>query len=328
MISRRRIIGGGTSAWVAAPFVAAAQPAGRVWRLGILSLFPDTAPHFWLAFEKGLEARGYFRGKNLVIEQRSANGIPERLPERAAELVRLNVDLIVTGGNQTTAAAARATTTIPIVFMLVVGPLEAGFVISLARPGKNLTGLSYDAAPEAAAKALEYLREIVPQALRIACFRYRGVGSSPRYFEELERAARAFRIQLEIFEIQTVGDIDQALALIARQRPDALFVPPSVFLYVRRKQIIAFAAEHRLPAAYGNREFAEAGGLISFGTDAKDIFRRASIYVDKILRGAHPAEIPVEQPTKFELVINLKTANALGLAIPSALLTHADEVIE
>jgi putative ABC transport system substrate-binding protein len=328
-MKRREFIaafGGAAAAW---PLVAHAQQPSRIWRIGYLSgTFPERTRHLSNAFERGLEELGYVRGKNIAIEDRWALGKPERLPDLAAELVRLEVDVIVTPTNLPTAAAARATTTIPIVFVAVVDPVQAGFVVSLSRPGKNLTGLSWDAAPEAAVKLLEHLREIVPHVSRIAYFRYRGPGAAPWTYEELERATRNWSLALDAYEHATAEDIDRALGVMPRQRPDAMLVPASPLTFTRRKEIAAFAAAHRVPAAYGLREFAEAGGLLSFGPDTKDVFRRAAGYVDKILKGANPAEIPVEQPTKFELVINLKTAQRLGLTIPPTLLVRADEVIE
>jgi putative ABC transport system substrate-binding protein len=327
-MKRRAFIGlfGGAAVW---PISARAQQPSRIWRVGYLSSsFPESTLHLLKAFERGLEERGYVRGKNLAIEYRWARGKPERLPDLAAELVRLKVDVIVTPVNLPTAAAARATTTIPIVFAAVASPVEAGFVVSLARPGKNLTGLAFDASPEIVVKQLEILLEIAPHVSRIAYFHYRGLGTVPSWTEEVQRAARGRGLALDDFEAATAEEIDRALAVLARQGADALLVPPNALTFARRKEIVAFAAAHRVPAAYGVREFVEAGGLISFGTDIKDIWGRLAGYVDKILKGANPAEIPVEQPTKFELVVNLKTAKALGLTVPPALLARADEVIE
>jgi putative ABC transport system substrate-binding protein len=320
------LFGGAAAAW---PIAARAEQPSRIWRVGYLSgTFPETSLHLLKAFERGLEGLGYGRGKNIAIEARWALGKPERLRDLAAELVRLEVDVIVTATNFPTAAAARATTTTPIVFVAVGEPVEAGFVVSLARPGKNLTGLSFDAAAETAVKPLEYLREIVPHVSRIACLRFRGPRAASLLFDELERATRNWGLALDYFEIATVEDIDRALGVMAGQRPEALLVPAGSLTFARRKEIAAFAATHRVPAAYAIREMVEAGGLISFGTDLKDMFRRAAGHVDKILKGANPAEIPVELPAKFELVINLKAAKALGLTVPSALLVRADEVIE
>jgi putative ABC transport system substrate-binding protein len=327
-MKRRELIalfgGAAAAAW---PIAARAESKEKIWRVGYLSVtFPEAAAPYMKAFERALKERGYVRGKNLATEYRWALGKPDRLRDLAAELVRLEVDVIVTLTNFPTAAAARATTKTPIVFIAVADPVETGFVVSLARPGKNLTGLTWDAAPEAVVKQLEHLREMVPQITRVAYFTYRP-GATP-WLAEVKRATRSLGLTLDVFETTTVEDVDRALALMARQRPDALFVPAAPLTFARRKEIVAFAATHRVPAAYGTREMAEAGGLISFGPNTMDMFRRAAGYVDKVLKGANPADIPVEQPTKFELVINLKTAKGLGLTIPPTLLVRADEVIE
>ncbi|MBI3758524.1 MAG: ABC transporter substrate-binding protein [Deltaproteobacteria bacterium] len=329
MISRRIMIMTTAGACVAALRPLEAEQVRRTYRIAFLSAgFPHENARSLQAFEHMLEELGYRIGENLVIEYRWAEGKPERLSELAAELVGRRFDAIVTPANQATAAAATATSTIPIVFFGVAGPIEMGFIVSLANPGKNLTGLSFDASPEAAAKSLELLHEIVPTASNIAVLRYRGIGEAMRYWDEFEKAAKVLNIKTTFYEVRELPDVDRAFSLVIQSRPDALFVGPSALTASRVKEIATFAAARRLPAASGFREFAHRGGLCSFGPDLREIYDRAAIYVDKILKGAKPADLPVEQPTKFELVINLKTANALGLSIPAKLLARADELFE
>lgn len=327
MVRRRGfIISFGTTAF-AWPVAVRAQQAAKVWRIGYLGAASGEFPHLDEAFEQRLAELGYVKGRNLTIEYRRAHHRLEWLPELAAELVRLKVDVIVAVGNPPTWAAAKVTTTIPIVF-LAEAPADTGFIVSLARPGKNLTGISVDASAGRGAKALELLKEIVPSATRIASFRFTAPGSPTRYFDEVVTAARALAIKLEVLEFRSVADIDHAIAAMAQRRPDALFVPPGPIVFARRRQIADFAAKHRLPTAYGSVLFSDVGGLVCVGADMRDLWRHLAVYVDKILKGANPAETPVEQPTKFALIINLKTAKALGITILDSILVQADEVIE
>jgi len=249
----------------------------------------------------------------------------ERLPDLAAELVRLKVDVIVTGTNLHVAAVRRATTTIPIVMVFTADPVGAGFVASLARPGGNVTGLTSDAGPELWGKYLALLTEVVPRLSRVGVL---GQVSSQIGFAELEVASRKLSVALEVADLRRPEDLEGAFATMIGKRVEALLVVVGPLTYLLRQEIADAALKHRLPAMTNARQYAQAGLLMSYGPDVDDLYRRAAIYVDKILNGAVPADLPVEQPTKFELVINLQTAKALGLTVPPSLLTTADEVIE
>ncbi len=314
-----------------APLAAEAQQAGKIYRIGLLlALSPELVQAVLDAFRQGLRDLGYVEGKNIVIEYRSAEGKLDRLPGLAAELVRLKVDVIVTGLNPGTVAAKQATTTIPIVMAIGINPVGAGLVPSLARPGGNVTGLTYDVSPEIHAKRLQLLKEVVPQVSRVA------VLWDPSFAPDVvEISARAVRnaaqklgVTLHFVEVRGPDDFDQAFAAMARERANGLLAFGGPLLFAHRRRIADLAAKHRLPATYVVREFADSGGLFSFGANQADLYRRAATYVDKILKGAKPADLPVEQPTKFELVINLKTAKALGLTIPQSVLIRADEIIQ
>jgi putative ABC transport system substrate-binding protein len=268
---------------------------------------------------------GYIEGRNLVLEYRAAGGKIERLDDLLAELIRLKVDVIVTGGTPAALAAKRARTTIPVVIGAMGDPVESGVVASLGRPGGNITGLSLVTSEGFAGKYLELLREAVPKASRVAVLG-RPSASSP--VQAMERAARSFDIRLQLVEADQPDRLEGAFAAMAAQHAAALIVTPTPFNLAHRDRIVSLAAKHRLPAMYGLAAFVEAGGLMAYGASLRDLYRRAATYVDKILKGAKPAELPVEQATKFELVINLNTARALGLAIPPALRLRADRVIE
>jgi len=313
---------------LAAPIATEAQEAARVARIGMLA--DATSPHLREAFRQGLRDLGYIEGRNLVIEYRDAGGKPERLPMLAAELVALKVDVIVAGNTLQTLAAKQASRTIPIVFSFALDPVTDGLVTSLARPGGNVTGLSF-LAPELVGKRLELLTLAVPRVSRVAVLWQPGA-QAKRTEKDLQTeakvAARALGIQLQFVEAREPDDFDRAFSDMTRARADALTVLGSAMLFNQRRRLVELAATHRLPAAYGLREYVDAGGLMAYGPNGPDMFRRAAIYVDKILKGATPGDLPVEQPTKFELVVNLKTAKTLGLTIPPSVLGRADQVID
>jgi ABC-type uncharacterized transport system substrate-binding protein len=321
---------GGAAAW---PLAARAQEMRRVYRVALVfttspvSEMAGSDPIHPLArsFVHGLHALGYVQGQNLVLEPRSAEGKFERFPEIIRELVSIKVDVIVTVANPMTQAARDVTRTIPIVMAYSVSPVEHGVVQSLNRPGGNVTGLTMNVGLEIPGKQLQLLKELLPRISRVAFLH-----SKEQVAEGVqngETAARELGIELLRAE-HTPTDYTNAFALIAREHPDALLVGASAVNVANRHLIVEFATQRRLPAMYATREFVSAGGLISYGVDFHDLFRRAAGYVDRILRGANPGDLPVEQPTKFALVINLKTAKALGLDVPDKLLALADEVIE
>jgi putative ABC transport system substrate-binding protein len=314
----------------AAPRATDGQEPGKVPRVG--SLAPrnrsDGAP-FLDAFRQGLRELGWVEGKNIVIEYRWAEGRSERLLDLAAELVRLNVDVILAANTSAVVAAKSATSTIPIV-MAVGGsdPVGLGLVGSLARPGGNVTGLSFSVGGDIFGKGLELLRETVPKVRRVAVLSNPANPGQALAIRDVKVAARSLGVQLQLLETRGPNEFESAFAAMARERAGALFVVPDSMFGLNRARLQELAAKRRLPAMYGLREHTEAGGLMSYGVDVRDNFRRAATYTDKILKGARPADLPVEQPTKFELVINLKTAKALGLTIPPSVLLRVDEVIE
>jgi putative ABC transport system substrate-binding protein len=282
------------------------------------------------AFLQGLRDLGYVESRNLVIEIRSAEGKLERLPALAAELVALKVDVILAGGTLPALAAKQATKTIPIVFASAIDPVTDGLVTSLARPGGNVTGLSAQA-PELVGKRLELLKQALPGASRVAVlWQPGGLGerTAKDILKEAEVAGRALGVRLQFVEARGPADFDRAFLDMTGARAGALTVLGGTMLLNERRRLVDLAAKNRLPAMYGLREYVDAGGLMSYGSNNADLFRRAATYVDKILRGAKPGDLPVEQPTKFELVINLKTAKALGLTIPPSILGRADHIIE
>jgi putative ABC transport system substrate-binding protein len=306
---------------------ADAQQPKKVHRIGFLYVSSPSAMANWTeAFRQGLRELGYVEGKNIIIEWRSAEDKADRLPGLAAELVRLNVDVIVTGGSTSTGAAKEATGTIPIVMAMDTDPVGSGFVTSLARPGGNITGVS-TLAPEISGKQLELLKEIIPKLSRLAVFGISTRAGNAQSLKDTELAAEAFGVQVQYLDILGPKDIETAFRGATKGRTDAVLLLASPVLHAHRPQVANLAAKNRLPAIYPWIEFVEEGGLMSYGVSFIDLFRRAAIYVDKILKGAKPADLPIEQPTKFELVINLKTAKQIGVTIPPNVLARADRVI-
>jgi ABC-type uncharacterized transport system substrate-binding protein len=329
MSSRREFItllGGAAAAWpIAARAQQAAMPA-----VGILS--PQSAgpaAHHLAAFRRGLAETGYLEGQNVTIEYRLSEGRLDRLPELAADLVRRRVNVIATPSSAAAALAAKAATqTIPIAFAVPEDPVRLGLVASLARPGGNATGINFFTA-EVMAKRLGLLLELVPRATRVAVLvNPANVGRAQSTRSDLEPAARVLGLQTQFYDASTSKEIDDAYATLVRERPDALFVGADALFTNRRVQLTALAARHALPATYSVREFVEAGGLMSYGTSVADTHRQVGVYAGRILKGAKPAELPVEQASKFELIINAQTARMLGLTVPPTLLARADEVIE
>jgi putative ABC transport system substrate-binding protein len=318
---------------LAAPRAAQAQPPAKVYRIGYLNLIAPDRPEarpFVDAFRQALGELGYVEGRNFVFEHRWSDGRIERLPALAGELAALNVDVIVTPATPQARAAKQATSTIPIVAWAMQDPVKDGLVASLARPGGNLTGLTF-LGSELVAKRLALLKEALPAVSRVAALWHPGsyaAHTSQDMAKEANEAARRLGIALQFVDVNAPGELEGAFSTITRERAGAVIVFPSSMLFAERNRIAALAARHRLPAAYNAREFAEAGGLMTYGASLPALVRRAASYVDRILKGAKPADLPVEQPTKYELVINLKTARALGLAIPRSVLAQADEIIE
>jgi putative ABC transport system substrate-binding protein len=304
-----------------------AQPA-KIPRIGLLSPFsPSDSTPWHEAFRQGLHELGRVEGENISIEYRYAEGRSDRLPDLAAELVRLKVDVIVASISTDTLAAKNATSEIPIVMASAGDPVASGFVETLARPGGNITGLS-QIAPELAGKRLELLKEIVPELTRVAVLWNPEGTTSPLAWKESQPPARALGLQLHSMEARSGNDFDKAFEEAAAGRAGAVAIMPDPLFAGNVRRIADLAAKSRLPSIFHLREFADAGGLLAYGVDRSAMFRRAATYVDKILKGARPGDLPVEQPTRFELVINLKTAQALGLTIPSSVLLRADEVIQ
>jgi len=330
VISRRAFVARVTGGLLAVPFAAAAQPSGKVYRVGLLFAASDPTSLVVTVFRNALRDLGYVEGQNLVLERRNHGGSVERASKVIAELIGLKVDVIVTGNNLATRAAKEATKSIPIVMATAGTPVEQGLVASLARPGGNVTGLTVDAGPEMEGKRLELLKEIAPRILRVAWFgsklAWEGDASARKHVQAVART-----LGMTLFHAETQvepTDFTSAFAAVTRERADAMFVPGTPSNNNSRRTIIEFAAKHHLPASYLFRESVRDGGLMSYGASQSDQWRRVAGYVDKIFKGAKPADLPVEQPTKFELVINLKTAKALGLTIAPSLLARADEVIQ
>jgi putative ABC transport system substrate-binding protein len=312
---------------LAAPPAADAQQPGKAARIGYLgNSSPALERDLIAAFRQGLRDLGYTEGQNILIEYRWAEGRPDRFPDFAAELVHLKVDMILTAGTPGALAAKRATQTIPIVMAAAGDAVETGLVASLARPGGNITGLTA-IGPELEGKRLELLKEIVPKLSRVAVLLNRANPVTTVHWKQVQAPAEALRLKLEPVEVKGAEGIEAAFVAIARQRPGALLVIADRVLLAQRGRIVDLAARQSLPAMYPYREYVEAGGLISYATNYADLFRRSATLVDKILKGAKPADLPVEQPTKFELVINFKTARALGLTFPRSVLNLADEAI-
>jgi putative ABC transport system substrate-binding protein len=308
---------------------AAAQPAGKVPRVGYLAVFSHSDPTSQRgleAFRQGLRELGYVEGQNIAIESRWAGGKDERLPALAAELVRSKVDVIVAASGAATHAVQQTTRTIPIVMSLVNDPVGSGLVASLAHPGGNVTGLTI-MAPDLVGKRLELLKEVIPTVPRVAFLRNPGNPASAALLREAEAAARAAGVKLQTLEARSPQEIEGAFAAMIRERTGALLTHPDAFFFTQRRQIAERAVKGRLPSIWG-RDYAEAGGLMGYGPNTLDLERRAATFVDRILKGAKPGDLPVEQPTKFDLVINLRTAKAIGLMIPRSLLQRADQVID
>jgi putative ABC transport system substrate-binding protein len=329
-MERRTFMAMFTGGIVVAPFAAEAQQAAKSARIGYLAGNLAANPPQHEAFRQGLRDLGYVEDRNLVIEYRSAEGKFERLPALAAELVALKVDVIVTSETPAALAAKQATRTIPIVFSFAVDPVTSGLVASLARPGGNVTGLA-TLLPELVGKRLEQLTQAVPGVSRVAVLWQPGSQVERTEKDVLKRAevaARAVGVRLQFVEARGPETFDRAFSDMTSARVGALTVLGSAMFFNERRRLVDLAAKNRLPAVYGLREYVDAGGLLSYGPNVGDLYRRAATYVDRILKGAKPGDLPVEQPTKFELVINLKTAKALGLTIPQSLLHRADEVIQ
>jgi putative tryptophan/tyrosine transport system substrate-binding protein len=329
-MNRRTFLGTLAGALLAAPLAAEAQQAGKVWRIGSLNTSPIPVPDqnpIWDAFRYRLRELGYIEGQNLTIEYRTTGGPADRLPDLAVELIRLNVDVIVVPATQAALVAKQATRTIPIVLAAGVNPVETGLVKSLARPGGNLTGLSVSGG-EVSGKRLELLREVIPKVSRVAVLLDPTNPAHAVFWKDTERAAEKLHLRLQRVTARAPEEIEAAFWAMAKARAEALVVFTEPMLYAQRDRLADLAARNRLPTINMIKGHAEAGDLIAYGPDYRDLYRRVAEIVDKILKGAKPADLPIEQPTKFELVINLKTAKALGLTIPQSLLLRADQVIE
>jgi putative ABC transport system substrate-binding protein len=329
MNTKRRLVLALMAGALAAPFASFAQQPAKIARIGFLhAASPQGGAPRLQAFRDGLRELGYVEGKNLQLEVRWAEGKLERLPTLAAELVQAKVDVIVAGTSPAVVAAREATRTVPIVMPVSSDPVGEGLVASLARPGGNITGLSL-MAPELGQKRLELLQETFPKVSRAVAVLWNPayVGMRAR-FEQAQVAAPAVGLTVRSVEVRDTRELDAAFEAIIREHPDALLLLVDPFTITQRARIVEFAAEQRLPAIYESSDFVDVGGLISYGPNFSDMFRRAATYVDKILRGAKPADLPIEQPTQFELVINMRAAKALGIKFPDSILLRADKVIE
>jgi putative ABC transport system substrate-binding protein len=315
---------GGAAGW---PLSAYGQQAGKVHRIGFLWEGPDVFPDEIEAFRQGLSALGYVEGRNLTIEYRWGEGKPERMPALAKELVRLKVDIIMAPSSIYTEAAKQATSTIPIIFMSHADPLGAGHVASLAHPGGNVTGLSL-MLPETTVKGLELFKEVVPTLSRVAVIFDPATPSHGPALKAAEAGGPKLRLRIKPVPVRSATEYQSAFSSIVREHADGVLVLSTPLFIAGAKPLADLTMAHKLPSLFGPSHNVQAGGLMSYSPDRADQWRRASVYVDKILKGATPADLPVQQPTKFELVINLKTAKALGLEIPPMLLARADEVIE
>ena len=312
-----------------APLVGGAQQAGKVYRVGVLSSGGDTADDGYSRqeFLERLTALGWVVGQNLMFEMRRAVERPERLPGLAAELVQLNVSMILAFGNQAALAAKGATATIPIV-MLAGDPVGSGLVVSLAHPGGNITGVTNDAGLEIFSKRVALLKEAAPKISRVGILTNRSNAVEASVDQARVPTAQALRLTFLPLDVRTPNDFDRAFAVLIRERADSLMATANPLNMDHRGSIVSFAAGNRLPTVFAERAFVDAGGLMSYGISYADLLQRLPTYMDKVLKGAKPADLPVEQPTKFELVVNLKTAKTLGLTIPQTLLLQADQVIE
>jgi putative ABC transport system substrate-binding protein len=329
MMDRRTFLAGTGAVLLATPLGVEAQPAGKVWRIGFLGdgSRDDRVGISLEPFREGLRDLGYVDGKNVIIEDRWTDGKGERLPELLDELIRLKVDVVVTHGVRAGKAAKAATKTIPIVVAITPDPVGAGLVASLARPGGNVTGLS-DEVTDLAEKEIQFFQEALPRLKRVAFLWNEGNPGARLTFDATLKAARKFGLEVTIHGVTRIEQLEFTVDRIAKERPDGVIVIHDFFIVNNRVRVAQLALKNRLPTVCAATPFAVAGGLMAYAPNYGDLFRRSAIYVDKILKGAKPADLPVEQPTKFELVINLKTAKALGLTIPPSLLARADEVIQ
>jgi putative ABC transport system substrate-binding protein len=307
-----------------------AQPAAKVYRIGYLSIgsASTTAGHPLEAFRQRLHELGWDEGRNLLIEYRYAEGQADRLSALAEELVRLKVDLIVASPTPSAMAAKNATRTIPIVGLSLTEPVAVGLVPSLSRPGGNVTGLTYGVDTEIFGKQLQLLTEVVPNVRRVAVLTHPAGPSHGLRMESVKRAARSLGLPLQVFEVNDPSDFDAAFAAMVRERAGALLLPGDAMFFVHRSRLVDLATKNRLPSMSTQRQWPDAGGLVSYAPSFPEQWARAATYVDKILRGAKPADLPIEQPTKFELVINVRAARELGISLPQAMLQRADEVIQ
>ena len=328
-MKRRRLLIALFGATCAAPLRTLAQQH-KLWRVGFLALrhvdFVDT-DYYYGPFRQGMRELGYVEGRNLVIEWRSAEGKAERLPDLAAQLVQLKVDVIVTAGTAATSAAQKATSTLPIVMATTVDPVGSGFVKSLVRPGTNLTGLS-NLTVDISPKTLEIMLSLVPRLSHVAVLVNPANSAHAAILKSTQAAAQKLNIKVLPAEARTAQEIERAFSAMAREHAGAVIVAIDAFFIQQGRQIADLAAKHRLPSMSGSREYVEAGGLMSYGQNLADNYRRAATYVDKIFKGAKPGDLPVEQPTTFELFISRKAARALGITIPQSILVRADKVIE
>ena len=327
-MDRRAFIAIAAGSLLAAPLAADAQQAGKVYRIGYLAYTPPTEGDATHIFVQRLRELGWVEGKNIEIEGRYSEGKYERFPDLAAELVQLRVDVLVAIAAPATRAAKEATTTIPIVSVAVQDPVGLGLVQSLARPGGNITGPTLTGGLAIAGKQLGLLKETVPRVSRVAVLWNPANPMLAQQLRGMEVAARALRVQLQPVEARGPDEFDGAFSAVIRARAGALLVTADPMFVTHRTQLANLAARNRLPAMYGRRDHVEAGGLMAYGASSPALYRSAATYVDKILKGAKPTDLPMEQPTKFELTINLKTAKALGLTIPQSLLQRADQVVE
>ena len=327
MIDRRQLLIAMTSV-VVAPLAAGAQ-AGRTYRIGTLTVSPaDRSSHFLAALEETMGRLGYVKGSNVTYEHRFGDGRVERMPGLAAELVALRADAIVAGNNASISAAKAATSTIPIVMTYGADPVGVGFVASLPRPGGNVTGLTADVTAETWGKRLELVKDVAPRASNVAVLWNPDFPGTRADWRAIEKASAPLGVRLHSIEARRLEDLDRGLNAIASQRPGALLVFADPLTYTRRREIVATVTRHRIPALYAFREATDEGGLMSYGPNIPGLYRRAAYFIDRILKGTPPSELPVEQPTTFELVINLGTAKALNITIPPSLRLQADQVLE
>ena len=327
-MDRRAFIAGVAGGLVGARSVAVAQSAPKVYRIGFLGGTPPTAEaSLWGGFLQGLRELGYIEGKNILIEGRYYGDRIERVSALAAELVRLNLEVIVAGASPAPEAAKRATSTIPIVMAYHPDPVGSGLAGSLARPGGNVTGMSV-LSSELVGKQLQLLKQTIPGISRVAVLSNPTVPAQVRMLKESELAARSMNLHIQVLQVQVPDELPRAFAAMTKDRADALVVLGGSLFFAERKRIMDLATQSRLPSMASQREFAEVGGLMTYGADLRESFRRAATYVDKILKGAKPENLPIEQATKFQLIINLMTAKALGLTVPQSVLASADDMIQ